>query len=403
MARQKRLTAKTVENAQHDGRTRSAQRLYEGDGSGLALNIQPGGSKSWVQGITVCGTRRWLGLGPYPLVTLKRAREKALENKRIAYEGGDPIAERDGTKRIPNFQSLAQRVIDMQAAEHKNPKSKAQWESSLAAYAYPHIGRKRVDSIIVDDVMRCVEEIWEEKRETASRVRQRIASVLDAAIAYGHRTDNPAKTALQLLPKRRAPVKHHRALPYKEVPAAIERIRASGAWIGTKLAFEFLVLTAARSGEVRLARWSEFDLEAATWTIPAERMKANVEHRVPLAPRCVELLAEARTLTQGRMATPQLAGCELVFPSLSGRPLSDSTISKLVRENSVKAVPHGFRSSFRDFASEQSDAPHAVMEAALAHTIRSAVERAYARSDLLAKRRRLMNQWAEYLAGGAKA
>ncbi len=401
MARQKRLTAKAVENAQHDGRTRSAQRHYDGAGSGLALNIQPGGSKSWVQGITIHGTRRWLGLGPYPLVTLKRAREKALENKRIAYEGGDPIAERDGTRRIPNFQSLAQRVIDMHAAEHKNPRSKAQWESSLATYAYPLIGRKRVDSITVADVMKCVEPIWQEKRETASRVRQRIASILDAAIAYGHRTDNPAKAALQLLPKRRAPVKHHRSLPYAAVPATIARIRESGAWLSTRLAFEYLVLTGARSGEVRLATWEEIDIAEKTWTVPSTRMKTSRPHRVPLAPRCLELLDEARQLTQGPMATRQLAGCNLLFPSLSGRPLSDSTLSKLVRENGIKAVPHGFRSSLRDFLSEQTDAPRAVMEMCLAHSTASEVERAYARSDLFDKRRALMDRWAEFAAGEA--
>ena len=245
--------------------------------------------------------------------------------------------------------------------------------------------------------MRCVQPIWTTKRETASRVRQRIATILEAAVVYGYRSDNPAKAALRLLPKRRPPVRHHRALPWRDVPEALRAVRASGAWAGTKLAFEFLVLTAARSGEVRGATWSEMDFDTATWTVPAERMKAQVEHRVPLAPRAVDLLAEAKALVDPPML-PQLARCPLVFPSVRGKALSDSTISKLLREIGVGAVPHGFRSSFRDWASENTAASHAVMEAALAHSIPSAVERAYARSDLFDRRRELMEQWAAFVS-----
>ena len=221
---------------------------------------------------------------------------------------------------------------------------------------------------------------------------------MQRSIVQGHRRDDPAAAAvLKGLPRGGHTVAHHAALPYQEVPAAVRRIRRTGAWIGTKLSFEFLILTAARSGEVRHAVWDEIDLDARLWTVPAERMKGRTSHRVPLSGRCMELLAEAGRIS--RIPTlDYLAGCAYVFPSIRGRPLSDSTVSKLCRENEIGAVPHGFRSSFRDWASEQTDAPHAVMEASLAHVIPRAVERAYARSDLLDRRRTLMEAWAEFVA-----
>ena len=401
MPRTARLTAAGVVRLTHDGSTRGPQRHFDGDGSGLAIEIAPGGTKAWVQCITVRSRRRTIGLGSLRLVSLKQAREQARENQRVAVAGRDPIAERRSQRTIPDFRTLAQEVIDMQAIEHTSPKSRAQWESSFAAYVYPKIGRKGADAITVDDVMKCVGPIWEAKRETATRVRQRISKVMEWAIAHGYRKDNPARGALQLLPKRRAPVIHYRALPWAEVPNSVRIIRGSGAWIGTKLAFEFLVLTAARSGEVRGATWDEINLNTRLWTVPAGRMKAQVEHRVPLAGRCMELLAEARRITDPPMTRAHF-GCRLVFPSPRGKFISDSTISKLVRESGIPCVPHGYRSSFRDFGSEASDAPHAVLEAALAHTVPSAVERAYARSDLLNRRRVLMQQWADHIAPGAE-
>ena len=398
MARAKRLTAASVTAAKHDGSTDYAQRIYDGDGSGLALNIRPEGTKSWVQIIAVNGRRQHIGLGPVALVSLREAREKAQRNKKIAFDGGDPIAERDGSRRVPTFEALAKRVIANKKAELSNPKAAAQWESTLRTYAFPHIGRIRVNRISVADIMRCVEPIWADKRETASRVRQRIGVVLDAAVAFGHRADNPATAAKALLPKaRKSAVKHHKALPWQDVPAAVRTVRDTGAWIGTQLLFEFLVLTAARSGEARGATWDEIDLEAATWTVPAERMKARVAHRVPLVDAALKVLRQARKLTDPPVF-PALAGCSLVFPSVTGKVISDATVGKLLKENSVAATPHGFRSSFRDWASECTDAPHAVMELSLAHSVGSAVEQAYARSDLFDRRRSLMNAWAEHVA-----
>ena len=396
MVRQRRpLTAAFVAAVRHSGKTRHAERHCDGASrQGLTLNVRPSHSKSWVQTIVIRGRRRALGLGPYPAVTLAAARKRAFENKDIAREGGDP---RRPKRRPPRFREAAAQLIDVQASSWTNPKSRAQWTASFAAYVYPTLGDLRVDRIEPSDVLSVLTPIWGTKRETASRIRQRIAAVMRWTIANGHRQDNPAGDAvLQALPRRRPPVRHHRALPYADVPDAVRRIRGTHAWIGTKLSFEFLVLTAARSGEVRGATWDEIDLDAAMWTVPAHRMKAAVEHRVPLAPRCIALLGEARAITDPPL-TAAHRGCRLIFPSIRGRPLSDNTLSKLLRENAIAGVPHGFRSSFRDWAAEQTTAPHAVMEMALAHTIPRAVEAAYARSDLLDKRRALMGEWAAFV------
>ena len=233
--------------------------------------------------------------------------------------------------------------------------------------------------------------IWTRKHETARKLRRRIGAVMKWAIAQGYRGDNPAGEAITAaLPKRSAPVRHMRALPHGEVAGALAAVRASRAWAATKLAFEFVVLTATRSGEVRLATWDEFNLPALAWTIPTERMRAQREHRVPLCARAVEVLHEAKLLGNGT---------GLVFPSIRGKALSDMTLSKLVKEQGIAAVPHGFRSSFRDWAAERTNHPREVVEAALAHVVGNQTEAAYARSDLFERRRRLMDDWAAYLAG----
>ena len=390
-----KLSPAFVRAAKHTGRTQSGERYS--DGNGLMLSVQPSGSKSWVQRIVIHGRRRTFGLGGYPAVPLKEARRVAFENRALARQGGDPLALR-ARRDIPDFATAAGKVIDIQAGGWKDAsKSRRQWESSLAAYAFPAIGAKRVDTITSADVMAAVLPIWSSKRETASRVRQRISAVMKWAVAQGYRPDDPAGSAvLQALPRGVGAAKrHHRALAYGDVGDAVRRVRASRAWAGTKLAFEFLVLTGCRSGEVRGARWSEVDLAAETWTIPPNRMKAKIEHRVPLPARCMEILGEARCLAD--LVAPHSTG-DLVFPSIRGRELSDSTLSKLIRTLGVDAVPHGFRSSFRDWASERTNTPHAVAEAALAHTIRNQAEAAYARSDLFGKRRTLMERWAAYIS-----
>ena len=388
------LTAKAARAATHSGKTEHVEWLADGLGHGLMLAMKPSGAKSWVQRIVVQGRRRAMGLGSFEFVTLAEARDAAFANRRTARRGGDPFADRRRPS-APTFAGAAARVIDAQAAAwKKDSRSRAEWESSLAAYAFPVLGDMPVDAIASADVMRVLTPIWGAKRVTASRVRQRISAVMRWSMAHGHRADDPAGAAvLQALPKGEGGAKrHHRALPHAEVAGAIATVAASDAWIGTKLAFEYIVLTASRSGEARGATWDEIDVEAKAWTIPAGRMKAKMEHRVPLSQRCLAILAEARDLPRTGAAG------DLVFPSVRGRRLSSRAVSDVLRDCDVEAVPHGFRSSFRDWASECTDAPHAVMEAALAHAVRNQAEAAYARSDLFARRRGLMDAWAAYVA-----
>ncbi len=250
------------------------------------------------------------------------------------------------------------------------------------------MGRKSVAVIDSADVLRCLTPIWTEKPETADRVRQRIGSVMKWAIGQNWRTDNPAATIQSALPKRNTRPEHHRALPYAEAAGAIERVRSSQASPVTKLALEWLVLTAARSSEVRLATWDEIDGDV--WTIPADRMKTKRAHRVPLSDRCVAILKEAKQYRDRS---------GLLFPGFrQGRPLSDVTLTKLLRELGIDSTAHGFRSSFRQWAAEKTNIAREVCEFALAHVVGDAAERAYQRSDLFDKRRLLMQQWADYLA-----
>ena len=360
------------------------------DLNGLFLKVEPGGSRRWIQRIVIHGKRCDIGLGAYPLVSLVEARQRAFDNRKLARDGGDPLAlkRKEG---MPTFQDAATTVIEMYAANWKDGgKSEKQWRASLLAYAMPLLGSKRVDAITTSDVMAVLLPIWNTKRETARRVRQRIGRVMLWAIAEGYRQDNPAGEAIgAALPKNGTQRQHQKALSYLEVTVALRTVWGSDAFEPTKLAFEFLVLTAARSGEVRKARWTEIDRKAAIWNVPAEHMKGDREHRVPLSARALEILAEAEKWS---------SGSDLIFASATGRVMSDSTLSKLLRENGVKAVPHGFRSSFRDWASERTNTPRAVMEAALAHANRNKVEAAYARSDLFEKRRKLMETWAAFIS-----
>ena len=296
---------------------------------------------------------------------------------------------------MPTFEEAVDKVIAIHSDAWKDGGKTAKlWRATLREYAYPHIGEKGIDKVTTADVMVVLLPIWTRKHETARKLRRRIGTAMKWAIAQGYRGDNPAGEAIAAaLPKRSAPVRHMRALPHSEVADALAAVRASRAWAATKLAFELLVLTATRSGGVRLATWDEFDLPAFVWTIPAES-KAQREHRVPLRGRAIEILHEARSLGKGT---------GLVFPSIRGKALSDMTLSKLVREQGIAAVPHGFRSSFRDWAAERTNYPREVIEAALAHVVSNQTEAAYARSDLFERRRRLMDDWAAYLAGRARA
>ena len=381
--RGRRLSAALVRNVSKPG------KYHDGGGLGLYLRVEKSGARFWVQRLTIGGKRRELGLGSPPVVTLAEAREKALDNKRMAARGLDPLAEKRKAEGVPSFAEAARRVWEMHRPTWRNPKHAAQFISTLETYAFPRLGDRPVSDIGGADVLAVLTPIWTGKPETARRVKQRISAVMKWAVAQGLRADNPAEAITRALPKV-APVKaHRRALPYADVARCLEAVRGSEALTATKLALEFLVLTATRSGEVRGARWEEVDFEAAVWTIPPERMKAKRPHRVPLSPRAVAVLREAERLADGS---------GLIFPGARhGRPLSDMTLSKLVKSLGFEADIHGFRTSFRTWAQEQTNFPREVAEAALAHNVGDAVERAYARSDVFEKRRRLMESWASWL------
>ena len=360
-------------------------------GLGLGLLVRPalrgGLNKSWTQSVRIDGRPTSLGLGRYPVVTLAMARERALDNARAIAQGRDP---RRAAKAVPTFAQALETVIAIHAPGWKDRAgSERQWRRSLASYALPRIGAKSVDAVTAADVMDVLLPIWSTRHVTATRVRQRIGVVMKWAIAQGLRDDNPAGEAIAAaLPKAGHVQRHQRALPHAEVRAALDLVRHCDAYWGVRLAFEFLVLTAARSGEVRHARWDEIDRDAAVWTVPAERMKNGREHRVPLSDRALEVLDEALELAAG----------DWVFPSPTGRAMLQKTLSELMRALRVDAVPHGFRSSFRDWAAECTDAPREVCELALAHVNGDRVEAAYRRSDLFDRRRVLMADWAAYVA-----
>ena len=337
------------------------------------------------------GKRCDIGLGGRSVVSLAAAREEAARLRKIARDGGDPLAERQKAKRVvPTFDEAAQQVHASLSPSFRNVKHRRQWIGSLETYVAPIFGNRRVDRVDTANVLQALEPIWLKKPETARRIRQRIRAVLDWAKASGYRSgDNPVDGLKRVLPKQPNAQQHHAALPYPQVATFITSLHESGAGISVKLAFEFLILTATRTNEVLKARWTEIDLEATTWTIPADRMKAAREHRVPLSPLCVEILESAKQIRDGG---------QYVFPSRSSKqPLSNMAFHMALRRmNRSDCTPHGFRSSFRDWAAERTNVPREVCEAALAHTLRDKTEAAYNRTDLFEQRRKLMNSWAVF-------
>ena len=384
----KRLTtAVAVRNEKTPGRHPIGETLY--------LMVWPSGSKSWVQRISIKGERKDIGLGPHPPVSLAQARQKAGENRTVVKSGGDPLAAKREEARLaetPTFEQLARQHIAQNRLSWKNIKHRAQWESTLKTYAFPKIGALKVNEIDRKHVVEVLAPIWTTKAETARRVRQRIRSVMDRAISLEYVDYNPAGDAINgALARQRRTKNHHRALPYGNLPAALQAVRESTASPPVKLGFEMLALTACRSGEVRGMTWDEVDLQEATWTVPAERMKAGKPHRVPLSRGALAALEEARSLSDRN---------GLVFPAPGSRGvLSDMAFTQLLRRLALDFVPHGLRSSFRDWAAEKTNAPHAVVEKALAHTVGNATEAAYFRSDLLEQRRPLMEDWGGFLEG----
>lgn len=365
---------------------------------GLCLNVKTSGARSWIQRYMFAGRRREAGLGSYPSVSLAQARDRGREIRDKAWRGIDPIEERraaqdairaESGKRI-TFDDAARRCHKARVSEFRNAKHKKDWISSLERYASPKIGSMPVADIEVPHVVAVLEPIWHSKTETATRVRQRIEAVLAwATVGKFRRGENPAqwKGNLEFVlpkPSKLRRVKHHAALPWPEVGSFMAELRERDG-MGAR-ALEFAILTAARSGEVRLATWDEIDLDAKLWTIPGERMKAGNSHKVPLSGPAIAVLNKL----------PRMVGSEFVFPAARGGPLSDMSMSAVCRRMKVEAVPHGFRSSFKDWARSSTSYADEVSELALSHVNSDATRAAYARDELLQKRSLLMRDWAAF-------
>ena len=384
MAKPRHLSASFVRTVKVPGRYGDGRGGY-----GLYLRVyrQADGrlAKSWAQRIQIGGRRTNLGLGRYPIVSLAEARAKALENRRVVEQGRDP---RGGG--VPTFRQAAETVIALHSKSWKlGSRLPSKWRQTFRDYAYPRIGDKRVGAITTADVLAVVGPIWTSKPAAARAVRQRIGAVMKWAVAKGYRGDNPAGDAITAALPRNGGHQHHKALPHAGLGAALAKVRTDRISApAVRLALEFVALTACRSSEVLGATWREIDLEAGVWTIPARRMKTKREHRVPLSARGLEVLRDAPRLSRG----------DLVFPSTRGKQISGRTLTELFRRLGVDSTVHGLRSAFRDWASDMGVARE-VAEAALAHRIRNQTEAAYARSDLLERRREVMERWSNYVTG----
>jgi integrase len=381
----KALNARSVQTIRSNGRPRRVA-----DGGGLYLFVAANGCKSWVLRTLVKGKRTDIGLGSLTLVSLADAREEAARLRRIARAGDDPLALRRQERRtVPTFEDAARQVHAAHAAGFRNEKHRKQWLASLSA-VFTGFGAKQVNAITSADILAVLSPRWLERPETSRRVLQRITTVFLWCKAKGFCAGGiPTDGVTKALPKTRTSKSHHAALAYAQVPGFIQTLRESDSRESVRLAFEFAILTAARTSEVLGATWREIDLNAKTWTVPGTRMKAGVEHRVPLSDRSVEIL---------KRAAEQSDGGPYVFPGRTKRkPLSNMVfLMALRRMRRMDLTTHGFRSSFRDWAAERTHAPRAVCEAALAHTLANKTEAAYARSDLFELRRDLMATWSAF-------
>lgn len=399
--RRRELTFKEVAALDQPGRHRAGPNLY--------LQITKAGARSYLFRYKLAfpgAKQREMGLGSFKEISLAAAREEAERFRKLVRQGVDPIEhrrrEREEAARAAaarkTFKEVAESFLENNEGEWRNPKHRQQWRNTLATYAYPHIGDLFVNEITRAHIFDLLLPIWTTKQETASRVRGRIERILDAARAEElYEGENPARwrgnlSARLPSPKKAQAVRHHPALPYDELPSFMSDLQKREGW--SALALEFLILTAARSGEVRGARWDEIDLKRGEWIIPADRMKAGKAHRVPLSEAAQNVLSRVKNARTEA----------LVFPAPQGGQFSDAALSALLRRMKRDGITvHGFRSTFRDWAAEQTSFPPEVAERALAHVKRDKVEAAYQRSDLIEKRRALMDAWARFCKGEGKA
>ena len=387
----KELTALEISRLTEKGRYSVARNLY--------LKVESPHSRSWVMIIVVGNKRRYIGLGSYPATSLAKAKERVREYRELVTQGIDPIEQKKEiqsalkarqAKEI-TFKECAINYIDTHSNAWKSKRTHQDWPRSLEAYAYPTIGKMLVKDVEQSHILTILNPIWTDKTETATRVRNRIEAVLDWAAASGYRErDNPARWKGRLdkllpSPSKIAKVKHHTALPIDETPVFVKELVNNNSLSAQCLLF--LILTATRSGEARGAMWSEIDFESKVWTIPTERMKAGKEHQIPLSDQAINLLH----------SLPRVINSLYVFPSTKGKPLSDMSLSMLMRRMNATAVPHGFRSTFRDWAGDKTNYPRDLAEAALAHTVSNQVEAAYRRGTALEKRREMMQDWGDFI------
>ena len=382
----RKLTAAECRSISKPGFYRADDTLY--------LSVKPSGRRSWVQRVLIDGRRHDIGLGAFPVVSLRMARERAFDNRRSIDQGRNPLLEKRRAT-MPTFKVAAETAHAALAPQFRSDQHTRDWMNILRRHAQPKLGNIPVDRITQQDVLRVISPIWTDKTETARRVRQRIRTVLDYCRAHGHLTENVADDRInKALPKLPQVKANHRALDYREMPDAVKRIETEVASMPARLCLQFTILTAVRSNESREATWAEIDFETGTWTIPGDRMKSGKPHRVPLSNTALAVLEQARPLRNDS---------DLVFPSTTypHRPMTSAALVKNLREIGLadKTTVHGFRSAFRTWAAERTDIPREICEMALAHTVGNAVEQAYSRSDLLEKRVELMSLWDEYLSG----
>jgi integrase len=368
--------------------------------AGLMMRISSTGARSWILRVKVGGKRRDMGLGAYPGVSLAKAREKAREAREAIEQGNDPILARERAQSllraeqasVVTFEKAAHGYLKVKSAEWKGSKSLTQWTGTLKNYVFKVIGNVHVQDVNDVHILKILEPIWHEKTETAARIRGRIENILDWATAKKLRKgENPARwrghmDKLLAAPRRITPVKHYEAVPVIGAPAFFSELQKCKGLAARAL--EFTLLTAVRSSNSLSSTWAEIDYDKALWTIPAEKMKVRKEHRVPLTEAALSILRQQ----------PRFEGCELIFPSPTGKQLSDMAMTSVMRRMGLVSVPHGLRSTFRDWAAERTNFPKEIAEMALAHTVSNAVEAAYRRGDMLEKRREMMQVWADFLS-----